>query len=393
MSNNSLSRDQVLAEAHTILERSKDRNLSKPENDRLENLLHLAEILDPAAAASRNARMIRQEEELCEAEPWRSQFFAEDYRKRVQSAIIERDFDTLLRYGKAMIPQERRALSVGTGSAGGFLVPQRFSDELFMKMAAYDPLLDPRYVNILDRPDGRPIVVPVVDQTGSSSVIAENNQVTPSDLGGFAQANLTAAPTFRSNMQQVSLELLTDAGFPISSWLAQTFGVMHSRGVGAALSSTLQSAATQGKVGTTGQTTSIIYDDLADLMTSLDPVWLGPKCFWLMALSSWQKILKLKDSQGLPVFGEDAVPDANGNFWLMGKPVLISPSMPAMAANAKSILLGDLSQFFVRRTGVELKIFRELYATSGAVGFQSFVRAGGTLAVSGTVKYYQNSAA
>jgi HK97 family phage major capsid protein len=67
--------------------------------------------------------------------------------------------------------------------------------------------------------------------------------------------------------------------------------------------------------------------------------------------------------------------------------------MPAMAANAKSILLGDLSQFFVRRTGVELKIFRELYATSGAVGFQSFVRAGGTLAVSGTVKYYQNSAA
>ncbi len=69
--------------------------------------------------------------------------------------------------------------------------------------------------------------------------------------------------------------------------------------------------------------------------------------------------------------------------------------MAPMAANARSILFGDLSKYIIRDV-MDLTLFRmtdSAFTLRGQVGFVAFRRMGGNLIdAGGAVKYYQNSA-
>ena len=69
--------------------------------------------------------------------------------------------------------------------------------------------------------------------------------------------------------------------------------------------------------------------------------------------------------------------------------------MAQMAVSAKSILFGDLSQYFIRDV-MDIQVVRlaERYAEYGQVGFVALARADGALldAGMGPIRYYQNSA-
>jgi HK97 family phage major capsid protein len=162
-------------------------------------------------------------------------------------------------------------------------------------------------------------------------------------------------------------------------------------------------AAGSGKVGTTGQTSTVIYDDLIDLQHSVDPAYreLG-NCGWMMNDSSVKVIRKIKDGQSRPLFipgYEEAIP-ASGKAGgipdsLLGDPIQINQDVATMAANAKSILYGDFS-FYKIRDVLDMQMFRftdSAYAKNGQVGFLAFLRSGGNLTdVGGAVRYYANSA-
>jgi len=67
----------------------------------------------------------------------------------------------------------------------------------------------------------------------------------------------------------------------------------------------------------------------------------------------------------------------------------------AMAANAKSILFGDFTRYYVRIVlGMQLMRLVERYADALQIGFLAFMRADGNLLDAGThpIVYYSNSA-
>ena len=69
--------------------------------------------------------------------------------------------------------------------------------------------------------------------------------------------------------------------------------------------------------------------------------------------------------------------------------------MAAMAANAKSILFGDFTRYYVRIVlGMQLMRLVERYADALQIGFLAFMRADGNLLDAGThpIVYYSNSA-
>src|SRR3546814_11000051 len=69
-------------------------------------------------------------------------------------------------------------------------------------------------------------------------------------------------------------------------------------GTGGSQPNGLITAATVGKTGTTGQTLTVIYDDLVDLEHSVDPAYReGGNCSFMMADGSVKTIQKIKDSQ------------------------------------------------------------------------------------------------
>jgi HK97 family phage major capsid protein len=147
-----------------------------------------------------------------------------------------------------------------------------------------------------------------------------------------------------------------------------------------------------GKVGATGQTLTVAGDDLIDLIHSVDPAYRNQNSRFMLADSSVKAVRKLKDTTGQYLWQPGLT--AGSPDTLLGYAVSINQDMPVMAANAKSIIFGDISQAYVIRRvqGVAVKRFDERFADALQVGFLSFARYDGTVDDANAAKLYVNSA-
>lgn len=294
-------------------------------------------------------------------------------------------------------PLIQAAQSVGTTTAGGFLVPQSFSDRLEVALKFYSGMMDNAEIIMTD--SGAAIPWPTVnDTTQVGALLAENTTIGAQDVT-FASVTLNAF-MYTSKLIAVSIQLMQDSFLNVDNLVADLAGQRLGRiwntdftvGAGTTLPKGIVVAATSGKVGTAGQTLSVIYDDLIDLIHSIDPAYRrGSK--WMANDSSIKVVRKLKDSQNRPLW-EPSV-QAGQPDTLLGYPVVTNNDVAVMAANAKSIVFGDLSKYKIRRVrGVTLMRLTERYADNLQVGFFAFARVDGNLIDAGTnpVKYYANSA-
>lgn len=373
-----IQRDSVLARAHTLLNKP---NFTKEDASRVESLLGLADQLaaEPGLSRLRRSRLTEIELDLGERT---------ERTRAVET--VRQDFLQALRFGKDSLPDERRALAVGTDAAGGYLVPQSFADQVFVAMKGYDPLFDESVVTVIETVNGNACPVPLADDTSASAtVIGENAQLNTATDVTFDQLLLAKASSWKTSMVKVSLELLQDSGFDIETLLASAFAVRLARGIGASFYTTLIGAATKG---VDAGASAITPDNLFDLLDSVDEAYLAsPKCGWLMRRSTLTYLRKLKDTSGASYFPLDR--DANGRFLLLDFPVHIAPSVAAIGTGNKSVAFGDLSYFVSRRVrdSVKVRPFRETYAENAQVGFCAYVRANAGLAKASTadspVKY------
>jgi len=292
-------------------------------------------------------------------------------------------------------------LSVGTGSQGGFSVQSEVAKTLIDSLKAFGGM---RSVStIIATEMGNPLSFPTSDGTAEvGELIAENTTATAADPT-FGTVALTPYK-FSSKIVAVPFELLQDSQIDIEAFvntrlvtrLGRITNQMYTTGTGTAQPTGVVTGATSGKVGTTGQTVTVIFDDLIDLIHSVDPAYRGGTTVgFMMADSSLKVIRKLKDSQNRPVFipGWDGlagpIPDN-----ILGYPVTVNQDVAVMAANAKSIVFGDFSKYIIRDV-MSATMFRftdSAYAKLGQVGFLMWMRSGGNLTDTASVKYYQNSA-
>ena len=112
-----------------------------------------------------------------------------------------------------------------------------------------------------------------------------------------------------------------------------------------------------------------------------------------MLFRSVAVVSKLKDTTGRPIW----VPAITENApdMLNGHPLVVNDDVAAMAANAKSIVFGDLSQYTIRDVSNSTSIRRfddSAFALNGQVGFCGWTRSGGNLLDTAATKVYVNSA-
>jgi HK97 family phage major capsid protein len=103
-------------------------------------------------------------------------------------------------------------------------------------------------------------------------------------------------------------------------------------------------------------------------------------------------VKNLKDSQNRPLFLPGLTVGAPDQLY--GYPISINQDMPAMAANAKSILFGNFNNYIIRDVvGVQMMVLRERFADFLQVGYIAFQRSDGKLvSAASPIKYYANSA-
>lgn len=296
----------------------------------------------------------------------------------------------------------RNTMSTTTSSQGGYTVPTEVAQQVADVLKAYGgvrPVAD-----VITTSSSNPINFPTSDGTAETGeLIAENTTATAADPS-FGVVTLTTYK-FSSKIVAVPFELLQDSSVDMESFIRKRLATRLGRiqnsyfttGTGSSQPNGVVTAAASGKVGTTGQTTSVIFDDLVDLVHSVDPAYraLG-NCRFMLNDASLKVIHKIKDSAGRPIFvpGWDGLAGPMADT-ILGYPVQINQDMATMAANAKSILFGDFSFYKIREEmGVTLFRFDDsAYIKLGQIGFLAWVRAGGNLAdVGGCLKYYANSA-
>lgn len=293
----------------------------------------------------------------------------------------------------------RNAMSTGTGSEGGFLVPNEFSANLVEALKAYGGMRS--VANVIPTESGASMDIPTTDATSEEGeLVGENASVTNADAT-FGTKSLDVYK-YSSKSIAVPFELLQDSAIDleahINTRLRDRLGRITNKhftiGTGTGQPNGVVTASAVGKVGTTGQTSSIIYDDLVDLEHSVDPAYreMGD-CSFMFHDDTLKELRKLKDADNRPLWAPGIVDGAPET--INGRRFTINQHMPTMAANAKSVLFGDFSKYWIRDV-MQVLLFRmtdSKYTEKGQVGFLAFMRSGGQLTdVGGAIKHYANSA-
>lgn len=294
--------------------------------------------------------------------------------------------------------KELRAAGVATGAAGGYLVPPEFRAKMVETMKFFGAMRE--VSEVITTETGATLPWPTNDDTANvGAILAENSQVTEQDVT-IGQADV-GAYMYTSKLVRVSLQLLQDNAFDIENWLARKLGERIGRiqnthfttGTGTNQPEGVQTNAVVGKTGATGQTTSVAYDDLIDVIHSVDPAYRnGGRVQWMLNDLTLANIRKLKDDQGRPLWEPSVqvgVPDG-----LLGYAYTVNQDMPVMAAGAKSILFGDFFAGYLIRDVRDIQTLRlsERYADYLQVGFLAFARSDGTPQDASAVRAYKNSA-
>ena len=295
------------------------------------------------------------------------------------------------------------AMSTTTQSEGGYTVAEEWLRQLQVAMKAYGGMYS--VAEIMRTATGATLNMPTADPTAEEGEIVGQNAGVSSADTTFGNKTLGA---FMYSSKSIALpwELIQDSMFDLDAYimdlLAMRIGRITNRhftvGTGSSQPEGIVTGAAQGKVGKSGQSLTVTYDDLVALEHSVDPAYRNAAGVGFMFHDSTLEQLRLiKDKNERPIFvpGYEQGNPGGAPDRILNRPITINQHMAPMAADAKSILFGQLSKYKIRQV-MDLRLFRmtdSKYTEKAQTGFIGYQRADGKLIdVGGAVKYYQNSA-
>ena len=408
-----LTAQSYLDAVSQVAELSLRSSLSKKDEVRLSGLLAIAaqgkHLFKPEeiAAAQRDA-LLRAANLPREASRGNRRGFLDEsvereYRdfaagKNVRLTTVPDDRDREVRQNEA----GTETISYTQPSAGGKFVPWGMYGRVFEVMKQHDQVLEPWANFTVETDDGNPTSFPIFDDVAAAAAqVTEANQSSQSKITNFGQLQLQAW-SFRTALVAISLELLQDSNYPWPMVLERVFAGQLARGVAKAITTG------SGANGPTGLVTAAIAsggnitiaagssvndgtantgansigsDDLANCMKGLNPAY-WPRALFAMHPNTLISLWSQRDKQGHPLVQnylsaafEQGIESAP---YVMGKRVVISPSMATIGPSSNAVVLYS-PDYFVFRTvpsSMYVRRFQELpgLVEAGLVAFQAWLR-------------------
>lgn len=327
--------------------------------------------------------------------------------KNKKMSDTDKALDIFLRKQSKHTSAEEHALilnvmSTTTGSEGGFTVQPQIGSILIEALKDFGAMR--KVASQISTSTGNDLSYPTTDGTSEEGeIVAQNTNSTDLDVT-FGTVGLNVFK-FGSKVITVPIELLQDSVVDVQALvfnrirdrIGRIQNRMFSTGTGSGQPNGAFVAAGVGKTGTTGQTLTVIYDDLVDLVDSLDVAYIdGQLPKFMFGQSTRRVVRKLKDTAGRPIWtpSYDAGISAATPDLLLGYEVLINNHAPVPAANAKSIGFGDFSKYQIR-DAMDITLFKfedSAFIKKGQIGFMGWARSGGNLTDANGIKLYQHSA-
>lgn len=382
----------LATQAKNLLAQKGDQTWSKEEQAQFDGFTNEIELAKSQIKAAEKLRELDAD-----------QFFNANPAKKDDGVTIDAMVAVALymRHGNNVSNEQaiaiRNAMSTTTTTEGGYTVPSEIAAMVIEKLKAFGGMRD--VAEILPTASGNALNFPTSDGTGEEGeIVGENTGAAAGDVT-FGTVGLNV---FKYSSKKIALpvELIQDSAIDVIAFvvnrLAQRIARIQNKhftiGGGTTVPDGVIPRAGTGKTGTTGQTLTVIYDDLVDLKHSVNRAYRANARFMLNDLSV-AVVSKLKDTTGRPIWEPAVTLDAPDS--LLGYPVQINDDVAVMAANAKSIAFGDFSKYIIRDVANSTSLRRfddSAFALLGQVGFCGWTRSGGNLVEPAAVKVYVNSA-
>jgi len=285
---------------------------------------------------------------------------------------------------------EEKALTVGTPSEGGYLVPDETESEIMRRLAAVSPI---RRIAAVRQVSGSVYRKPYSvsgPQVGWVAETAARPQTTAPTL-----AELTFPTMELYAMPAASATLLDDAAVNIDQWIAEEVETAFAEQEGAAFvvgdgiakpkgflaeTTVAETSWMWGKLGylVTGAAGALPStnpsDVLVDFVYTLKAGY-RQNASWVMSRKTQAAIRKLKDADGNYLWQPPAT--AGVDATLMNFPLVEAEDMPAIANGSLSVAFGDFRRGYLVVDRLGVRVLRDPYSAKPYVLFYTTKRVGG----------------
>jgi len=279
---------------------------------------------------------------------------------------------------------ERRAQSDTVGAQGAFLIPSGFQHELEVALKYYGGIRSA--ARSITTSTGNPLPWPTTNDVMNMGVRLGKATVpgtAPEQDLSFGQVQF-GAYTYTSKAIVVPNELLQDSAFDLEAHIKEQFVTrlgriqnneftLNNDGAGPQGIVPFAVAGATGAVGVTGETLTMIYDDLVNTEHALDKAYrTGAK--WMLNDLTFSVIRKIKDTLGRPLLSPGI--DGGDPDKILGYEYVINNDMAVPAADAVTLLFGQYQKYVVRDIANTMAILRldQLYALQNQTAFVAFMR-------------------
>jgi HK97 family phage major capsid protein len=367
------ARNNLIAQAREVLDfaEAEKRGLSAEENQKI---ARIEADIDSADTAISTARSISEREA-------RATEAAASFAPT--TAPVNTDADILRSIATGEIRGHEFAREARTLVPSANTVGQSFYDQVFAIAQLVGPMLTTS--EVFNTTSGENLVIPTVTATSTSGSVAAAGTISESNP---TFASITLGAEKYGALVQVAQELVSDAGFNITSYIAQQLGTSLGLKVNDVLTTKL-SAQAGSVVRGTATNFAATYEDLIDLVYGIaDGARVLPGLGFQMSKTGIAAARKLKDGAGNYIWLDNAV---NGQpAQLLGYPVFENSSVAAVGTAAKSVLFGHLPSFKVRVAGgMRVDQSSDFAFNTDTVTYRGLMRVDGGLTISSHIGFYQ----
>jgi HK97 family phage major capsid protein len=374
--------------------KAEGRNLSQEENEKFDAISNEVDELRSAAARIERAEELKKEmankaEEVREAAPAKKVEAREAF-----NAYLRKGFNNLSAEERSIMGELRGTNTQITTNdgLGGFLVPENWAaavsaTELFKSDIE-------KVATIISTSNGQPFNLPANNDTSvAAAILGEGTAESVSDM---TFTNVKFEPyTYSSKIVKVSRQLVSDNAFDLGSFVAGQLANRLNRGINGHLTTGTGSSQPSGIVTgsslgkTAASASAVTIAEILDLMYSVDASYRNSAgAAFMMNSATLAAVRKLGfgSSNDFPVF----VPamEVGGVDLLFGKPVYVNEDMAGIATGNKSIIFGDMKQYYIHQAGgVQLLRLEERYADELSVGYIAYRRLDGNVVQGSAIKH------
>jgi HK97 family phage major capsid protein len=234
-------------------------------------------------------------------------------------------------------------------------VPKSFYDQVFQIARLAGPMLE--LGEVINTSTGENLTIPTLTARSTALIKGQGVQIADSDP---TFSSITLGAFKYSFLVPVANELLNDAGFDLSSLIAEQAGnsigfavnTGLTTGTGTVEPTGVMTAASSAVTGGTGVAGAPTYENIVDLVYALDgQARLLPGVGFITAKSGLAALRKIKDGDGRYIWTEGGNAAQNQPATLLGYPVYENPAVAAVATAAFSLGFGHMPSYKVRTAG------------------------------------------